>query len=211
MNKKTKIGISASATTAIAAVIMVAVFGINAPLQTEQQVEQKYIPGDLPPPEPILALMPGKTASNAQEATIAAKYSVKEPTYLPKGYQVRTINVDDVNGVTIMLISKRPVTDQTTDRDFTWNDGGIWLSYSPPALNFNKEKFIPAWVAEYSGTQLNINGYDVVVHDIKTGMTAEGTVAHSPAELVLIGDKTVLSISGFLPTEELIKIARSMQ
>lgn len=210
MNKKTTISITLS--TAIAVALMGVVFGMNAPQQIEQQLgQQKYIPGDLPPPEPILTLMPGKAVSNALDAATMTKYSVKEPTYLPEGYQVRTINVDDINRITIMLISKYPVNEQTTDREFTWDQGGIWLSYSILSPNFNKEKFMSGWLAQNSGKRISINGYDVVVHEIITGKTAEGSIAHSPAELVLLGDKTVLSMSGFLPTAELVKIASSMQ
>jgi hypothetical protein len=167
--------------------------------------------GLVPPPEPILKTLVGEKVKDLGEAALKSGNAKITPTYLPAGYKVRVIQyVEDEKRVG-MLISKYPVTEETTIQDFIWKQQGIGIDIGPVVDNFNAEDLAANWSQRAPTKHLVIDGKDIVYHEIIEGVGTDGEIAHSPAELTMIDGKTAVDISGFISGDEMIKIAQSIR
>ncbi len=197
-------------TISLAAIVVTtigAVIGLNA----YQEETPTYKMGLVPPPEPILKTLAGEKVKDIREAALKSGNAKITPTYLPSGYEVRVIQyVEDEKRVG-MLISKYPVTEETTIQDFIWKQQGIGIDIGRVADNFNAEDLVSNWSQRAPTKHLVVDGKDIIYHEIIEGVGTDGEIAHSPAELTMIDGKTAVDISGFISGDEMIKIAQSIR
>jgi hypothetical protein len=192
------------------AVITVAIIGTVIGLN-EYQDTPNYKPGLLPPPDPILNTFVGERVKDLTEAALKSGNVKITPTHLPTGYEVRAIQyVADEKRVG-MLISKYPVTEDTTIQDFIWKQQGIGIDIAPVVKNFNAEDLVSNWSQRAPTKHLVIDGKDIIYHEIIEGIGTDGEIAHSPAELTMIDGNIAVDISGFISGDEMMKIAQSIR
>ena len=204
MNKKL-LGIAASSVFALSLVLV----GFNT-LTPPNEDKTYVIPGNLPPAVPILKVIASKQVASPQEATNQVGYDVKSPTYLPQGYKIQVISIDDHYNLTTMLASKVPITPETNNIDFFWKQGGVLIYMQPEPSSYDKQNFTSTWIRDNSGTAITINGQSGAVHDIVTGKDLGGNTVNAPADLVFFKGNVLTSLHGMLPQNELIKIAESL-
>lgn len=202
MNKKLVI-------ISLASIIAISI-GSVAVLNTNQIETKTYNPGSVPPPQPLLQILPGEPVKDLNEAKLRSGHAKITPTYLPAGYEVRKVLYIEDDRSVGMLVSKFPITDKTTDQEFTWKQGGIGIEIATLPNNFNKADQISRAISQNS-KHLVMDGKDIVYHEIIEGVGADGQIAHSPAELVMFDGNTSIRISGFISSDEMIKIAQSIK
>jgi hypothetical protein len=203
MNKKLISTISAS----IVALAIVTAVSIGNFVTDDS--ESQYNPGLVPPAESIRNIIGGERVANVDAAKAFVGYDVKMPTYLPKDYNVQLINVDRNIQMVSILASKKPVTDETNNIDFTWKDVGIWITLQKADPSFDKEGYISRLVSEFSHQPVKVNGQNGAVHEILTQIQ-DGETIHAPAEIIFYKGDVSVYIRALLPVDELVKIAESL-
>lgn len=167
-----------------------------------------YFPGS---PPPIIDTRIAKIVSSIQDAESVVGYRIGTPSYLPVGYSIQSILVDNSNSSKFVkiLVSNFPITQNTTSVEFM-NKGGIMIYMEPTTPAFNQTNWTTGWLNQTLGSiPIKITGYDGVINDITKGKRFDEDI-DSPAELVVFRDDNMIEISGFVHSLELIKIAEGM-
>lgn len=174
----------------------------------EKKTYHVYFPGQA---SPILYSPFKKIVSGITEAKSIVGYDIGSPTYLPPGYSMQDVLVNQFNSSSYVeiLVSNFPITQNTTDLDF-WDHGGIVIYVEPIPPNLNPTRWASLYLKQYPNfSPIQFNGYSGVVNDITKGMQFDKD-ADNPASLVVFGNGERVWINGFAHSDELIKIARGM-
>jgi hypothetical protein len=187
MNNKKLIGASAST---LAVLLVVITISSNSPNIVPYQ--EKFTPGMVPPPKPLSDILEGKSVPDIQSASNAIGHPIKHPKYLPKDYDIKRIALN--GDKMVELISKFPITDQTTDQQFVWEQQGITVYLSTSA---NTPQEIKQVLKNESDRwqPVDINGLRAAGHDI-IRVEQDGQVVSSQAELLFYNDKTRIYVTG---------------
>jgi len=165
-----------------------------------------YFPGR---PPPVVDTRIAKIVSGTQEAQSVVGYRVDMSHYLPPGYSIQAILVDNYTKFVKILASTFPITQNTTNVEFMDNRG-ILIYMEPLTLAFNQTNWTTLWLNQTSGSStIKIAGYDGVINDIMKGKRFDEEW-DIPAELIIFRNDAMVEISGFVHSDELIKIAESM-
>lgn len=207
MTNKKIVGISS---TGIAA-ILIAVAFVSYPTQTSEveTFEENFIPGLVPSPTSMSVFLQDNEVQNMQAASLKVGKSMNLPEYLPEGFEVRLISASE-KGVK-MYASSVPLTSETTDQEFVWNQKGITINVTP--MNDSK-------VAEQIKMQLEMNDkFEPILIDGKIGAGHEihrftlfdsEEVSSSQAELLFYNGDNKIVVHGLHSLGELAKIAASI-
>ncbi|MDE2590573.1 MAG: hypothetical protein KGL95_13020, partial [Patescibacteria group bacterium] len=150
----------------------------------------------------------GIPVENDSLATKMVGFNVTSPTYLPQGYQVRLIKIaKNIPWVTIFA-SKYPLTNETTNEEFFYNDTGILITYSKLSDRALKDH---QWMWPMATTikKVTIDGFDAGIEGIRKGQY-NGYSYDQWADLVLFKDKILIGVRGFFSDDDLVKITKSM-
>src|SRR2546427_5075686 len=167
-----------------------------------------YFPGSAPP---IIDTRIAKIVSSTPEAESIVGYSVGIPSYLPVGYSIQSILVDNSNSSKFVkiLVANFPVTQNTTSVEFM-DKGGIMIYIEPTSPAFNQTNWTAGWLNQTLGSMpIKIAGYDGVINDITKGKRFDEDI-DIPAELAVFRNGSMIEISGFVHSLELIKIAEGI-
>jgi hypothetical protein len=109
------------------------------------------------------------------------------------------------------LASPEPFTEKTTRDEFFVKQKGIDIYMEPLGPNFNALEWKNLWVSQNDGKMITTaNGFDGVMHDTRQFTRFDETFVQ-PATLILFKDGMRVVITSMLPSEQLIKIAESIQ
>lgn len=204
MNKK-KISIISS--TLVAATILV-FFTLNNSAISANQSQQDY--GLVPPDYPLLSAIPQTSVSDERDASEKIGYAIKFPTYLPSGYSIQLSNVDEGIRAAIILASSEPFTEKTTRDEFIYGQKGIDIYIEPLSSNFNATEWKNLWIQQNDGKMITVGKFNGVMHDTKPITRFDETFVQ-PATLILFKDDMRVVITSMLSSEQLIKVAESLQ
>lgn len=156
-------------------------------------------------PPPHLMSQRETLVSSITDAQNMVDFEFDVPKYLPEGYDVQKIRVDDDRKHVTLFISPFLVTNETDMCAFTWSDGGIYLSYA------SLPEGAPRFSNDPDREQITINGNRGYVEHRAIGDRA-GTPIPQRSEITwhIPEGNLVLNMDSSLPAEELIKIAESI-
>lgn len=159
------------------------------------------------PPHTILDQ---RTVVSLDEAKKQAVFPLNLPNYFPDGYSIQTITMQNEGKRVTLYISPNNVSNETNACDFIWADEGIFLSFIeyPEILNWGSGN-----LNENPPKQrLSINDNPAIVEYRWVGDRFGMPIPQrSELQLSIPENDVLVSISSSLASEELIRIAESLQ
>lgn len=144
--------------------------------------------------------------SSIDDAQKSVDFVLDVPKYLPAGYDIQKIMVDSDRKHATLFISPLPVTNETNICKFAWDNEGIYLSY------VSIPDDVPRFANDPDKERITINGNRGYVEHRWVG-DRFGTPIPQSSEITwhMPENNLILDMSSSLPSEELIKIAESIE
>lgn len=157
-------------------------------------------------PPPHFMLQAETLTPSITDAQKMVDFALDVPKYLPAGYDVQKISVDSDRKRAMLFISQMPVTNETDMCKFTWADEGIYLSY------VSLPEDTPRFGNDPKKERITINENRGFVEHRWVG-DRFGTPIPQRSEIIwhVPEDNLVLDMLSSLPSEELIRIAESLE
>jgi len=149
----------------------------------------------------------GKQVSTLEEATAVAGHDIKTPKYLPPEYKIRNISISDNR--TVFLVSKYPVITDTRMDSFFFQDKGIIIYYDY-LTEMDHSNFINQFLDNTPSIwkKFDVNGNPALGYETTR---QQDTTACNVAVLQFYQNQTSIIITGLFSTDELIKIAKTLE
>lgn len=157
--------------------------------------------------------------NNESQATDLAGYRIKFPS-VPLGYSLQfgvvEIAPDDTKFV-LLFYSKEPLTDSMRFNEF-FKQNGIWITYRRWTSSSQEGSFdfnIPNYIRTLK--KQGRDGYEITINEHKGIASSErdrlfhGVDIHDPSQVEFMMNETHIILQGYLPKEELIKVAESIK
>ena len=179
------------------AVIPIVAIALFIPLPAEEKT-YSYENASFPPPNPIGAYS-DYFVNSVREASEIVGYTVSEPV-LPDGTTLQLIGIHG-DGVVQLYASPHPISQDTLDREFTYELQGILILYErlPDRLShLNTSALIEQWATgENIDSSLKSNNRAEGVKEISMGQGHSGTFDMPGEVRTSISSDVLVNISGF--------------
>ncbi|GKS67773.1 hypothetical protein YTPLAS73_13200 [Nitrosarchaeum sp.] len=181
-------------------------------LQCDEALWQEMIEwGYCGPPHPLI-FNTESLASSIIEAQNKTDLMLDLPQYLPSGYSIQKITVEPDGESAMLYISQKPVTNEMSACEFTWNDEGVFLFYYKPSENFDWNTKYVKYAEDPKKQLVTINGNSGYVEDHWVGDRFGMPIPQQSKVVWYINvNDEIIEIHSSLSGEELIKIAESLQ
>lgn len=163
------------------------------------------------PPHPLI-FDTESLVSSIIEAQNRTDLMLDLPQYLPSGYSIQKITVEPDGESAMLYVSKKPVTNEMSACEFTWNDEGIFLFYNKPSENFDWNAKYVKYAEDPKKQLVTINDNPGYVEDRWVGDRFGMPIPQQSKVVWYINaNDEIIEIHSSLSGEELIKIAESFE